>query len=102
MLVVVSAWLVRVKEEEAPVPPPPPPPVPPPVPPDVEDELNDTPALNGRKMSTGTMVAWGTNWAIIPATGVPCPSIVLERTVRPPVAVPPAPPAPPPPAPPPP
>ena len=39
-----------------------------------------SPALNGKKMLTGTMVAWGTNWAITPATGVPWPSTELART----------------------
>ena len=29
------------------------------------------PALNGKKILTGTRVAWGTNWATTPATGVP-------------------------------
>ena len=28
-------------------------------------------------MLTGTMVACGTNWAMTPATGVPCPSSVF-------------------------
>ncbi len=33
--------------------------------------------LNGLKTSIGTIVAWGTNWAITPATGVPCPALEL-------------------------
>ena len=47
-------------------------------------------------MSTGTMVACGTNCAITPATGVPCPASVLASRT-PPAAVPPAPPPAPPP-----
>ena len=61
---------------------------------------SETDATKGEKIATGSMVAWGTNWAMTPATGVPWPSNVLARTwpvVVPPPPVPPAPPAPPPP-----
>ncbi len=37
-------------------------------------------------MLIGTMVACGTNWAMTPATGVPCPASVLARMVLPPPA----------------